>query len=131
MSLRLAMLFIVASVLSGCANHAVQPATPPTAPAVQGPVSVAGGVMAGMQQQVIPPLYPAEAKADKKEGTVILHAIIGKDGSIKDLRVISGPEMFRDSAVRAVQQWKYKPYRLMGQPVDVDTTITVNFRLHS
>ncbi len=85
--------------------------------------------MAGLAQAVTPPLYPPEAKAEKKQGTVVLHAIIGKDGSIRDLKVISGPEIFRDAAVRAVEQWKYKPYRLMGRPVEVDTTITVNFRL--
>jgi protein TonB len=85
--------------------------------------------MAGMAEEVKAPLYPPEAKAERKQGTVILHAIIGRDGSIRDLKVISGPEMFRDAAVRAVQQWKYKPYRLMGRTVEVDTTITVNFRL--
>jgi len=115
--------------LTGCSNHAAQPATPPTAPSLAGPISVPAAAMAGNVQQVQAPLYPPEAKAQKKQGTVILHAIIGKDGSVRDVTVISGPELFREAAVRAVQQWKYKPYHFMGKVVDVDTTITVNFRL--
>jgi protein TonB len=58
---------------------------------------------------------------------VVLHAIIDKNGNIKNLQAISGPEMLRSAAIDAVQRWRYKPYLLNGEPTEVDTTITVNF----
>jgi outer membrane biosynthesis protein TonB len=60
----------------------------------------------------------------------VLAAVIGKDGGVKDLRVISGPRELVDASIGAVQQWRYKPFLLMGDPVEVDTNITVNFTLH-
>jgi protein TonB len=60
---------------------------------------------------------------------VVLHAIIGKNGSIQDLKVISGPAMLQSAALDAVKQWRYKPYILNGDPTEVDTTVTVNFNL--
>jgi protein TonB len=62
-------------------------------------------------------------------GTVILHAIIGKDGSIKELQYISGPPLLLKSAMDAVKEWRYKPTQLNGEPVEVDTTIDVVFTL--
>jgi periplasmic protein TonB len=59
---------------------------------------------------------------------VILAAVIGKDGNIKELRVISGPRALVDAAKGAVQQWRYRPYILNGDPVEVDTQISVNFQ---
>jgi protein TonB len=60
---------------------------------------------------------------------VLLQAVISKDGSIENLRVISGHPMLVPSAIDAVKQWKYKPYILNGEPVEVDTQVTVNFTL--
>jgi protein TonB len=77
----------------------------------------------------VAPVYPPEAKRARIQGTVVLAAVIGKDGRIKGLNVISGPSMLVDAAVGAVQQWRYRPYVLQGEPVEVDTTITVNFNL--
>ena len=59
----------------------------------------------------------------------MLAAIISKSGNIENLRVISGHPMLVQSALDAVKQWRYKPYYLNGEPVEVDTTITVNFTL--
>jgi protein TonB len=70
------------------------------------------------------------AKMAGIEGAVVLATVIGKDGRIKDLRVISGPIALRDAALNAVQQWRYRPYILKGQPVEVHTTLTVSFQLN-
>lgn len=77
--------------------------------------------------RMVPPEYPAIARARDLQGTVVLHAIIGKDGSIKDLRPISGSPVFVPSAMDAVRQWRYKPFLLAGEPVEVETQIVVNF----
>jgi TonB family protein len=75
------------------------------------------------------PVYPAEARAAGIQGSVLLRAIISKTGDIEDLKVVSGPKELTESAIDAVKQWKYKPYLLNGEPVEVDTTITVNYML--
>ena len=75
------------------------------------------------------PTYPPIARAAHVSGTVVLHAIISKTGTIKNLQVISGPEMLRASAVDAVRTWRYKPYILNGEPTEVDTTVSVNFNM--
>jgi protein TonB len=76
------------------------------------------------------PVYPPIAKAAHVGGTVVLHAIIAKDGTIQSLSAVSGPDMLKGAALDAVRQWKYKPYLLNGDPTEVDTTITVNFNLN-
>lgn len=91
---------------------------------------VAGGVMAGKVIKKIAPEYPPSARQDRVEGTVILHAIIAKDGTIRKLRIISAPSAdLAMSAVYAVRQWTYTPYLLNGRPTEVDTTITVNYKI--
>lgn len=76
----------------------------------------------------IPP-YPALAKATHAEGTVELQATISKTGTIENLRVISGHPMLRQAAIDAVKTWRYRPYLLNGQPVEVETTVDVIFKL--
>jgi TonB family protein len=85
--------------------------------------------MAGERITFVEPVYPEDARKAKLSGIVVLHAIIGKDGMIKNLAVISGPKEFQRSAIDAVQHWTYKPYLLNGEPTEVDTTITVNYAL--
>jgi protein TonB len=63
------------------------------------------------------------------QGLVVLQATIGKDGSVENLHVISGHPLLAPAAIRAVQQWRYKPYYLNGEPVEVETYINVNFTL--
>jgi TonB family protein len=99
----------------------------PTAIRRAGPVRVSSGVMAGNMENVVNPVYPAEAKAKHVQGVVILHAIISKTGDIENLEVISGPELLRQSAIDAVGRWRYKPYLLNGEPTEVETTINVNY----
>jgi len=76
-----------------------------------------------------PPVYPNIAKTARVSGTVELHAIISTNGTIKDLQVVSGPVMLRQAAVDAVRSWRYQPYKLNNQPVEVETTINVLFTL--
>jgi TonB family protein len=75
------------------------------------------------------PVYPAEAKKEKVSGKVVLDAIIARDGTIADLRVVSGPALLQQSALDAVKEWRYKPYLLNGETVAVDTTINVVYTL--
>jgi TonB family protein len=94
-------------------------------------VRIGGEVQAPKLIEKIAPVYPAKAKAAGIEGTVILHAIIGMEGSPLSLRVMNNqidPELAR-AAVEAVSKWRYRPTLLNGQPIEVDTTIMVNFRL--
>jgi len=90
---------------------------------------ISGAVMAGNILTKVSPKYPPDAKMAHISGTVVLHAIIGKDGAIEKLDVVSGPSELVTSAMDAVRQWTYKPYLLNGQPTEVETTITVNYNL--
>ncbi len=92
-------------------------------------VRVSQGVSEGLLLRQIAPVYPPLARRNHVQGTVVLHALIGKDGRIENLTPVSGPKELIPAAVGAVEQWTYKPYMLMGQPVEVDTQITVNFAL--
>jgi TonB family protein len=109
---------------------AVVPAEPPfrlyTEPS-NGPQRVSAGVVAGNLVSKVDPVYPDIAKKAHVQGAVVLQAVIAKDGTVKELRLISGPPMLVVSAIQAVQQWKYKPYLLNGEPTEVETTINVNY----
>lgn len=96
-----------------------------------GPVRISGGVMAGMVINKVDPVYPPDAKAAGVQGAVVLVAHIGADGAVQSLQAVSGPEVLRRPAIDAVRQWTYRPYLLNGQPTEVQTTVTVNFRLES
>jgi protein TonB len=75
------------------------------------------------------PAYPPIAKAAGVSGTVVVEAIISKTGTIESLHVVSGPEMLRTAALDAIRAARYQPFRLNGEPIEIQTTITVNFRL--
>lgn len=77
----------------------------------------------------VAPQYPPEAGRARIEGTVVLMAVIGKDGSVKDVRVESGLPTLAQAAIDAVKQWRYKPYMIDGEPIEVDSRITINFTL--
>jgi TonB family protein len=101
----------------------------PAPPKPTGPQRVSSGVMAGLAISQPQPVYPDEAKAKHIQGVVVLHARIAKDGTVKDLQLISGPPALVVSSIDAVRQWKYKPYLLNGEPTEVDTTININYTL--
>jgi len=77
----------------------------------------------------VTPQYPPEAGRARIEGTVVLLAVIGTDGSVKDVRLESGLPLLAQAAIDAVKQWRYKPYTVNGEPVEVDSQITINFTL--
>ena len=105
--------------------------TPTAVPKAATPqrVRVSQGVSQGLLIHQVKPSYPPLARQARIQGTVVLQAVIGKDGSIQGLKVVSGHPMLAPAALEAVKQWKYKPYFLNGEPVEVDTTINVNFTL--
>jgi len=92
-------------------------------------VRLAGGVSEGHLIHKVAPIYPEEAKRERIQGTVLLHAIIDKEGRVAELKPISGPKELIPASLGAVQEWRYTPYILNGEAVEVETTITVNFRL--
>jgi protein TonB len=92
-------------------------------------VRVSQGVTQGLLLRRIQPNYPPLARQARIQGSVLLQAEISKDGSIENLHLISGHPMLAPAAIEAVKQWKYKPYVLNGEPVEVETQITVNFTL--
>jgi protein TonB len=105
--------------------------TPVAVPKVATPqrVRVSQGVTEGLILKRVQPTYPPLARSARIQGSVVLQAVIGKDGSIQGLRAVSGHPMLTPAAIDAVKQWRYKPYFLNGEPVEVDTQITVNFTL--
>lgn len=92
-------------------------------------VRVSQGVTEGLLVHKVTPQYPPIARQARIAGSVVLAALISKNGTIENLRVISGHPMLTASALDAVKQWRYKPYVLNGEPVEVETQITVNFNL--
>jgi protein TonB len=113
-------------VLGGIISNA--PAVVPKAATPQR-VRVSQGVSQGLLVHQVKPAYPPLARQARIQGTVVLQAVISKDGSIANLHLISGHPMLAPAAIDAVKQWKYKPYFLNGEPVEVETTINVNFTL--
>jgi periplasmic protein TonB len=92
-------------------------------------LSISSGVMAGNLIEKTVPQYPAIPKVAHIQGIVVLQATISKAGLIQNLRVISGPAMLQQAALDAVRSWRYKPYLLNGEPVEVETTVNVVFTL--
>jgi len=108
--------------------------TPPPALRVHpakpgGPLHVSEGVAAGQLIVPIQPRYPAIGIATHTQGTVVVAAIISTEGRIESLRVVSGPPMLVSAAVEAIRQARYRPWKLNGEPVEVETTINVVFSL--
>jgi periplasmic protein TonB len=94
-----------------------------------GAVHVSTGVLQGMLLAPIRPVYPAIAKAAHVEGSVVVNAVISRTGTIESLHVLSGPTMLQGAAIDAIRTARYQPYRLNGEPTEVQIAITVNFRM--
>jgi protein TonB len=105
------------------------PAPAPPKPAAPARIKQGGDVTAASIITQTRPAYPPLARQARIQGTVVLHAIIDKDGQVAKLEVVSGHPLLVQSAIEAVQQWRYKPTRLNGDPVEVDTTIQVTFTM--
>ena len=93
------------------------------------PVLIPEAAASTMLLYKVEPEYPRIAKAARVSGIVMLHATISKAGDITNVRVICGPQMLQDASIKAVQQWKYRPYTVHDEPVEVETTIRVTFTL--
>ena len=102
---------------------------PKLQPVVPQRIRISQGVTSGLLIHKVTPPYPGIARAGRIQGDVVLKAIISTDGSIQDLQLVSGHPMLVPAAIEAVKQWRYRPYLLNGQPVEVETTITVIFTL--
>lgn len=116
-------------VFGGILNSASRPRVVMQAARDSKRVRVSQGVATGMNLTKIDPVYPLIAIAARTEGVVILKAIIAKDGTIQNLQVVSGPMTLAPAAVSAVNQWRYRPYLLNGDPVEVETTVQVIFQV--
>lgn len=92
-------------------------------------IRMGGNLQAAALIHMVQPKYPKSAKKDHIQGTVVLHAIIGKDGTIQQLEAVSGPLELIPYTLEAVKHWVYKPTLLQGQPVEVDTQSSVVFTL--
>ncbi len=92
-------------------------------------LNISQGVSQGLVIKKVAPTYPANALRMRVEGTVQLLATISKDGDISHIKVLSGDSQLSKAATEAVKQWRYKPYLLNGEPVEIQTQITVNFKL--
>jgi protein TonB len=111
------------------AFHAQRPISVTPAPP-KGPLHLSSGVVSGLLLTKTPPIYPSIAVAARVEGTVVLAAVISAAGTIQNLRVVSGHPMLQRAALDAVSNWRYRPFLLNGQPVEVETTINVIFTLN-
>jgi periplasmic protein TonB len=108
----------------GTPNVVVRPAEP------AGRLHISGGVTAGLLLAPIQPVYPQIARLTHTAGTVVIEAIISKSGNIQSAHAVSGPAMLQSAALDAVRAAHYRPYLLNDQPTEVETTITVNFRMN-
>jgi protein TonB len=106
-------------------------AVPKFVPVTPQRIRISQGVTKGLLVQRMEPTYPTLAKQARVQGEVVLSAVIDTNGQIQNLQLVSGHPMLVPAAIAAVKQWRYKPYLLNGQPVEVETTITVIFNLTS
>jgi len=117
-------------VLGGIIGSGGSNLPPPPRPSVSR-IKVGGNVQSASLIRQVMPMYPPIARTAHISGTVVLHAIIAKDGSIEELQYVTGPPLLMRAAMDAVRQWRYRPTLLNGEPVEVDTTISVVFTLGS
>jgi len=122
---------VIGGIISSSSSLAAVPSlSKPVVPTVQR-VRVSPGVTKGLLVHRVEPSYPPLAQQAHIQGDVVLTAIIGKEGDVQHLQLVSGHPLLAPAAIEAVKQWRYKPFLLNGQPLEVETTVTVNFRVHS
>lgn len=114
--------------LASVTNNVSQPASRVATPAAER-TSISADAAASMVTRSVQPEYPMLARQMRVQGSVILQALIGRDGLIQDLRVLSGPPILASAAEEAVRQWHFKPHYVGAQPVETRASITVNFMI--
>src|SRR5262249_47957745 len=120
----------------GIASEPMKPSSVVAQAPLQSPVVANAGERvrlspdtAQMVERPVEPSYPVLAKQMKVQGSVVLQALIGREGLIQDLRVLSGPAILSTAAMDAVKQWHFRPYLQSGQAVETEARITVNFTI--
>jgi protein TonB len=125
---------VLGGIIGGIPSAAPPPPPPPPPQAKKEPtpqrIKVGGNVQGAMIMRKTPPVYPQLAKSARVSGVVHLAAIIAKDGTIQELHSLGGPALLIQAAMDAVKTWVYRPTMLNGEPVQVETTIDVNFTLN-
>jgi TonB family protein len=101
------------------------------APVPNPAVPVSAGITGGQAIHRVAPVYPPQALQAHKQGTVVLAATVAEDGTVHDIKVVEGPEIFANSAVEALKQWRYQPFQLDGKPVKNEIRINVDFKFPS
>jgi len=119
---------VIGGIVSATSNLGAVPKFVPVTPQR---IRISQGVTRGLLIHKEEPQYPPLARAARVQGEVVLSAVIDTNGTIQNLQLVSGHPMLVPAAIAAVKQWRYKPYLLNGQPVEVETTITVIFSLSS
>jgi protein TonB len=119
---------VIGSVISSTSSLAAVPKFIPVTPQR---IRISQGVIKGLCIHRVEPTYPPLARSARVQGDVVLSAVIDSNGQIQNLVLVSGHPMLVPAAITAVKQWRYKPFLLNGQPVEVETTITVIFSLSS
>ena len=102
---------------------------PPDSATGDAPKAISGTVINSYLIKKVEPEYPEQAKQDRVEGPVVLKALVGTDGRVKEVRVLSGDPRLVDAVSKAVRGWLFKPYAPEGKPIEFETQITVNFSL--
>lgn len=126
-SYSIAMMTHLTAPLSGIVGSTFGDTPPTGVPPKK--IMIASGIATGLILTQTPPEYPPVAKAARVSGTVVLTAIISKQGTIENLSVVSGPPLLQQAALDAVKTWTYRTYKLNGEPVEVETTVNVVFNL--
>jgi protein TonB len=114
----------IALILTACRQ------APPPAAITQRPKIVVSSILGGGMVHQVRPKYPDWARRQKIQGVVQLRVLIGKDGHVKELDVVGGPEQLAPYAVEAVKQWQYRPVMIQGESVEVKTQVDVSFTLN-
>lgn len=115
---------VPASLLLLCLTLLASAQEPPSKSAQVDP-----DAMQGLLIRRVAPVYPPLARAARVQGTVVLNVIINKSGDVSDVKLLSGHPMLAPAAIDAVNQWKYRPYEKDGEPVEIQTTVQVNFKI--
>ena len=121
---------VIGGIISSTSSLVAMPNLAKPAAAPQR-VRVSQGISKGLLVSRVEPTYPVLARQAHIQGSVILTAIIDKEGTIQNLQLVSGHPLLAPAAIEAVKQWRYKPFLLSGQPVMIETTVTVNFQLRT